>query len=421
MDDLLDLSWSEQPKPAKVGGSGSAFDLLSRPGQGNYYSGSTTPLPPSKPASATGSSANLAAMRGTPNPRNAASPRPPAGPDAFSDLLGAASTGGKSLSMAERQAQLAAQKAKEAEEERSRWGDGAFWDQLGSSSPAPAPTAPAPAPAQPLAAPTPAKPVAVAALQPSSRPASARPGSSNSGSFWDMESSLGQPKPQPQSQKPKAKPPAKGSFWDMESALGQPEPKKSPPKDDFDLLNGSKPSKDEISWDDGLLGSGSKPATGPADPWDFDALSSSVPAGAPAAAEYGDDDDLLGELGKPVRKPSVSSVPTDPTPPPTATPPRTHAPFTILTPAPCRAPGLAALLAANFASCLAPEPWRTRPLPSTARHRAAGRRDGLPARGGARGARSHLDGRGRAGRHRDSRREPRRHARSTAQRRGGRV
>ncbi|GMK56949.1 hypothetical protein CspeluHIS016_0307890 [Cutaneotrichosporon spelunceum] len=311
MDDLLDLSWSEQPKPTAKGMGGSAFDMLSRP-QGNYYSGASTPAA-SKPASNASSSANLAGLRGTPGLRTTASPRPPPANDAFSDLLSTSSTasgsGGKSLSMAERQAQLTAQKARAAEEERNRWGDGAFWDQLGGSST----SSSAPAPEKPLAAPQPAKPFNLGpALQPSSaassRSASARPTSATS-----------------------AKKSA-GTFWNMESALGQPEkPKKLPSpsarggRDDdiHDILNGSKPApatslkpsqEDEISWDndDELLRSSSKAATssGPADLWDFDALSSSVPGKSAPAADYGaDDDDLLGELGKPVRKPSPRAEP----------------------------------------------------------------------------------------------------------------
>ncbi|BEI82576.1 hypothetical protein CcaverHIS002_0304440 [Cutaneotrichosporon cavernicola] len=303
MDDLLDLSWSEQPNPAAKGMGGSAFDMLSRP-QGNYYSGASTPAA-SKPASNTGSSANLAGMRATPGLRTTASPRPPPVSDAFSGLLGASTApGGKSLSMAERQAQLAAQKANAAEEERNRWGDDAFWDQLGGSSTSSA----APASEKPLMAPQPAKPISLApALQPSSttgsRAASTRPTSATSakksaGTFWDVESALGQP----DKRKKSPSPPSKGGWGGG------------------DFLNGSKPApaeapqKDEISWDDndGLLGSSSKPTpySGPADPWDFDALSSSIPAKSAPAVDYGgDDDDLLGELGRPARKPSPRAEP----------------------------------------------------------------------------------------------------------------
>lgn len=380
MDDLLDLSWSEQPakKPPALGGS--SFDLLSRPkGQGNYYSGASTPLAPSKPASNAGSSANLAGMRVTPTLRSTASPRPgvgraaspaqPGAADAFSDLLGMSGAGGgKNLSMAEKQAQLAAQKAKEAEEEKNRWGDGAFWDQLGGSKPA--------AQVQGIAAPTPAK--AKVPLGPALQPASSgsRPSSAakkSAGSFWDTDSLLGQPEPaKPKASSKSPSPPAKdaGSLWT-----------------DDDLLNGlsAKPAakssqKGEISWDDDevLLGGSSsssnlnKPAAAAAaaDPWDFDALSSSVPQAS--AGRDNDDDDLLGELGRPARKTSVSASYTHARP-------QSHGPshtaLPMLTAAPCRATGLVTPDLTRFAPRFAPE--RTRQLAAAARHRADCR-DGLP-------------------------------------------
>ena len=162
MDDLLDLNWSStppnssspaagpsrpaptiQPKPSHLV---SSFDLLSRPSpslQPNYASSSTSSSYPSRTASPLppALSARLAPNPAkTPSSSNspAASPNPASsGLDAFSGLLSLSSGGGaessKTLSLADRQKQLAEQKRRAEEEDRARFDHGDFWDKFGAS------------------------------------------------------------------------------------------------------------------------------------------------------------------------------------------------------------------------------------------------------------------------------------------------
>ncbi|KAL1407171.1 auxilin-like clathrin-binding protein required for normal clathrin function [Vanrija albida] len=301
MDDLLDLNWSSSsPATSSTAGNGSkssgtapgsgrnsaassSFDLLSKPaGAGPSYfhsSGttprSTTPLAPVPSQAGSrlnglGAPLNPSSRTATPSaPASRTSPAPPApkssGADAFSALLGGSGPSGtgpgaKSMTMAERQAQLAAEKAAKEEHERLQFaGDAGFWDKFGdepSSSKSPTVVAPTPAPA-----------LKAAVLQPTSAPTS-----------------------RPSSSAPPVKSTA-GSLWD---------------NDDFF-------SSDTVASSKASAPSPPAPSAAPADPWDFDALSATVPAQSSTKQShnkedysYGDgedeDDDLLGELGRPVRR-----------------------------------------------------------------------------------------------------------------------
>lgn len=312
MDDLLDLSWSDKPAAgssgaAKPSGAG-AFDFLSKPANPSApnYSGRSTPLVPSpRPTSAAGgpgrmggasngtsTPAGMGSGQRTPLSAGASAPKPAIGGDAFSDLLGGASSpasAGKNLSMAERAAKLAAEKAEKEKREREQWGgflDG--FDAPKPTSPA-APAKPAsPAPSQPMLAPKP-QPAVARTASPLSERASPAPSSTASG--------------------PKA-----GSFWDSDVAKSA-----TPINDDHDDLDdflggSSKPAQVKPTRGDLLGGAsgGSSAPSGPSDPWDFDALAASVPASSdkpkdktndrPSDFDYGndfaeDDDDLLGGLG----------------------------------------------------------------------------------------------------------------------------
>lgn len=311
MDDLLDLSWSDKPASgsgsagsAKPAGAGAgAFDFLSKPANPSApnYSGRSTPLVPSpRPGSAAGAQGRLgtngtstpAMGSGQRTPLNASTSAPKAavGGDAFSDLLGGASSpasSGKNLSMAERAAKLAAEKAEKERREREQWGG--FLDGFDAPKPAnPTPAKPAsPAPSQPMLAPKP-QPAIARTASPLSARASPSPSSTTSA-----------PKP--------------GSFWDSDMAKSA-----TPANDDHDDLDdflggSSKPAQVKPTGGDligGTSGGASGPS-GPSDPWDFDALAASVPSSdkpkersndRPSDYDYGndfaeDDDDLLGGLG----------------------------------------------------------------------------------------------------------------------------
>lgn len=320
MDDLLDLSWSDS-KGQNGGGesgstsskTGSSFDLLSRPTpNANYFSssGKSTPLQPAL-GTVSASPLNPASSVPTRNGSSAVTPartQSPAAGDAFSSLLGVSSGGGKqNLTMAEKQAELAAQRAADAEADKARWGNGDFWNKLEGGGVSGSIVAPTPQNAKSQQLPKALQPE----LRDTSRPASAAPSPApvqkdgKAGTFWDShnllapasksESRASTPASRPTSAKPA------GEFgWD----------------DDDDLLGGpavkpaakqkAQPNAQPQSWDDDLLGSGSKPSSkSTADPWDLDALSSAVPESRDA---YGgdSDDDLLGELGRPAE--SVSAV-----------------------------------------------------------------------------------------------------------------
>ena len=166
MDDLLDLDWSSAPKasgsklPPHAPTSGESqiplqpskspspgFDLFAKSANGapNYYS-STPTIRPSTPATAPlPSQPTLQA----PKPAKAANAGsatsvsvPPSARvgDAFSSLLTFNSAAGpsKTLSLAERQSQLAEEKRKKAEHERQQFeAHGSFWENLGTQSQAP--------------------------------------------------------------------------------------------------------------------------------------------------------------------------------------------------------------------------------------------------------------------------------------------
>lgn len=292
MDDLLDLSWSDTSTPAKGAGgttpilqptarAGSSFDALAKPTTAvNYASLSSSSTRTSSPLSnglnATSRVESRIASPAVRTPASgAASPAPRASNDAFSSLLSGASavSGNKNLTMAERSAQLAAEKKAREEAEKSKWDHGgAFWDKLEGGSTKPVPKAvtsllsPSPQPAS-------AVPPQRARATPSPGPASAQPKSS-SGAFWD--STTLQPAPSAPAARSSSVSPANGS------------------KDAFDDLDGLLTSNKSTP------GRGPSPATSaPADPWDLDALSAAVPSNTRPAEE--DDDDLLGLLGKPAK------------------------------------------------------------------------------------------------------------------------
>jgi len=150
MDDLLDLNWSASPQAAKqstpqarqANRTTSSFDFLAKPGTtsrgANYYS--STPTHPSSPAIAPSSvTARLnlpgrASGSGTSTP-STSTPVLPSSADAFSSLLALPSTSGGSsnvaVSLAEKQARMAEENRKQAEHEKQQFeAHGAFWDSL---------------------------------------------------------------------------------------------------------------------------------------------------------------------------------------------------------------------------------------------------------------------------------------------------
>lgn len=311
MDDLLDLSWSDKPasgagsKPSTPAGAG-AFDFLSKPSNPNApdYSGRSTPLVPSpRPSSAaaglkSGASTNgnltpsaTGSGRHTPLYAGAAAPKPAAGGDAFSDLLGGSggASSGKNLSMAERAQKLAAEKAEKERREREQWGG--FLDGFESGPKPVRAAAPgavnqaSPVPSQPMLAPTPKSAAPRTASPLSERAPSSTPSASKSGSFWNSDAS-------------KASTPAPAAVDDLSDFLG----------------GATKPAQIKPTGGDLLGGTsgGDSAPSGSSDPWDFDALDASIPAAsdkptgrAPERSsdfDYGndfaeDDDDLLGGLG----------------------------------------------------------------------------------------------------------------------------
>lgn len=326
MDDLLDLSWSDSKK--QDGGSkGSSFDLLAKSSNtgANYFSssGKSTPQPS---ASSNVSSSNLASLNLAPrlaSKNGSTAPTPartqsPATTDAFSSLLGmSAGTDNQKLTMAEKQAQLAAKKAADAEAEKAKWGNGDFWNKLeGGSSGSVGIVAPQPQPvkSQMLA---PLKPAASGSRPSSAAATTSKP--ATGGTFWDKHNDL----LAPVNSSSRAATPASASSSSRPGSVQPSKPLQADlgwDDDDDDLLGGgAKPtqktssSSQPLNWEDDLLGgstkSASKPKT-PADPWDLDALASAVP---PAQDSYGgdSDDDLLGELGRPARSVSIISGPSD--------------------------------------------------------------------------------------------------------------
>jgi tetratricopeptide (TPR) repeat protein len=200
--------------------------------------------------------------------------------DAFSSLLSldsSSSTSSKqTMSLAERQAQIAEEKRKKAEHERQQFeAHGAFWDNLGSSSSS--------SKATPVMSPVlPVGNKVEALLQPTISAPTSRPASS-----------LAKPSllPSPAAQAT-AKMPSSSSTWD----------------DDDDFLAGPSTQKRQTA-----TSSATKP---PSDPFDFDAMDASLNSLAPTKRsngssgvrtpvsnfDFGDnEDDLLGGLGGPAK------------------------------------------------------------------------------------------------------------------------
>ncbi|OCF43119.1 hypothetical protein I317_03088 [Kwoniella heveanensis CBS 569] len=338
MDDLLDLNWSAPSKPASAkstptGGatpaSGAAsFDFLtqsrpvSRTGTPNYYS--STPLraaTPSQPTSAAlqVNNARLAPASSVASGRNTPVQPPPVqasggggggggGLDAFSSLLSMPSSSGANggtMTMAQRQKVKEDEKKRQDEEDRKRFeAEGDFWDNLGSSS-STSTTAVGPIQSQikvsqhppgltttnghdyldDFLKPTPAGSARTKTpLQPASNEivvpiASAAPSGSKSsaGTFWD-------------------------DFGDSTA---------STIKNQFPPII----SAEQKLQKPGSFSSQSRSPAPPADPFDFDALEGAVPkpnGGDDSTIktplsnfDFGDggdndEDDILGDLGKPV-------------------------------------------------------------------------------------------------------------------------
>lgn len=150
MDDLLDLSWSDQPKPSTPSSQassrratpGPSFDFLSKPqstGNTPHYYTTTPPV-----RSQTPKTAPLPSQPRLPTPNldkraNTPQPAPPSSSsDAFSSLLSLGTTQSasvKALSLQERQQKIAEEQRKKEQHEREQFSaHGSFWDNLGSSS-----------------------------------------------------------------------------------------------------------------------------------------------------------------------------------------------------------------------------------------------------------------------------------------------
>ncbi|WVR03169.1 hypothetical protein IAU60_000160 [Kwoniella sp. DSM 27419] len=310
MDDLLDLSWSDPAKaiatkPAVTSSTPASFDFLSaaKPVSGtgtpNYYS--STPLrtgtPTQQPASNVTVSQGarpgqpLAPASGRHTPVQNALPAATSsansgGLDAFSSLLAMPSVPGgpmkQTMTMAERQKAAEDERKRKEEEDRRRFeAEGDFWDNLGSSSKSG--SAGLPAVNRPTLASNDLLKPATAAV------------ASRGTSPIQLSSDLLAPAP---ARAPSTTSKSAGTFWD------QYEPGLTP------QTTASKP----------------KSSTPPSDPFDFDTLAQSVPGGSngssvktPATSfNVGntggsggllDDDDILGDLAKPVSTMPTSAKP----------------------------------------------------------------------------------------------------------------
>ncbi|KAL7420261.1 auxilin-like clathrin-binding protein required for normal clathrin function [Cryptotrichosporon argae] len=276
MNDLLDLNWSSGPssqpalQPDKP--KTNAFDLLSKPSSPTYLSSAPLRATPS-PSPAFGRPASQSPLSNS-SPKTAASTSAPSrvatpAADAFSNLLSLPATAGpsKSLTIAERQAQLAREKQEAANREREQFAvDGAFWNRFGGDS------GPSLAPAPVLAPAGKATNGLDDLLQPTPRSAQLRPTSTASGTGSQLS-------PQP--------PKNAGTFWDLQpDAEASPAPTATPDPWDFDALPASTPAA-------------SKPASGmrtPVSNFDFNERDN-------------DDGDLLGDLGKPARPKPAQPAP----------------------------------------------------------------------------------------------------------------
>ncbi|KAH6626244.1 hypothetical protein B0J18DRAFT_365029 [Chaetomium sp. MPI-SDFR-AT-0129] len=288
MDDLVDLSWSApsqgQGKPTQqqqqqqqqqqfpTSSTAPTFPSL-RPTPSPFTSGRNTPL------STQGS--------GSVGPKSPPAATKPAGQDSFGNLLNfGAGKSGANLSLRERQDQLEAEKRRKEEEKRKQaqahYGDGRFFDSLGQtasgssslrSPPPPQAQRQSPGIQQPL--PRPGKPVAesdddlFAAFNASTQ----------------VDNSSHFPPPAPSNN-----------------------PSPAPQAPSLDLANPqawNKPaaSSGEIFGDDD-----------DDDPFGLNQLKPSTPAAPPPAAPVGEeDDDFLGDLGKPVDQVRKKATPVAPT------------------------------------------------------------------------------------------------------------
>ncbi|WWC57706.1 uncharacterized protein I303_100240 [Kwoniella dejecticola CBS 10117] len=336
MDDLVDLNWSApsttappaapQKSKSPTGSSGNSFDFLSlskpQPSGGNtpnYYS--STPLRSSTPPQAQQPPLSLASQQFQPTTSRPNGSKPISrsntplqngpsaaasttsgigGLDAFSSLLSmpsSSSGASKNMTMADRQKAMEEEKKRQADEDRKRFeAEGHFWENLGSSSTN--------------------NGANIIASSSTNRPASTPQN--------DFDDFL---KPSPTVQ-PRAKSPvtvqpppsrilspnsattsrpssAAGTFWDTHQA-----------NDDLLSPSGSIPPQAQ---------SNAPSPTPPVDPFDFDALSASVPTRpVPQSQSNGgtgghgmDDDeyDILGDLAKP-----VTARPSNPEPGPSRAP-----------------------------------------------------------------------------------------------------
>ncbi|RXK39640.1 hypothetical protein M231_03142 [Tremella mesenterica] len=283
MDDLLDLNWSSptssltststapsQPsQPSLKPLQKSSFDILSRPSASHspnyvpspiFTSRAPSPLPSALPSKSINKPNAL-----TPSPlaSNTASPNPATG-DAFSGLLGLPDTATgveKNLSLAERQRVAAEEKERKDKLERAQFDHTAFWDKLGQSSTTSHSSKPNNIIHEGLNG--------LKILQPTSKTPSVISKT---------------PSPTPQTVQIISTP--QGLLDD---------------EDDFGLLAVPKPSKPQNA--------SPKMNSVAADPWDFDQLSSTISSGPsrthtplPNFESGEDEDDLLGDLVKPVVK-----------------------------------------------------------------------------------------------------------------------
>lgn len=138
MDDLSGLDWSSKPtgsqaKPPPMNMNPSYPSL--RPSPSPFDSGRNTPLQPQSSAASAGLQRQASSSSSTTTKPTAAAGA--TGTDSFSNLMkfGPAKTNAN-LSLAERQAQLEAERKRKEEEKRRQteaaFGNGAFWDNLGT-------------------------------------------------------------------------------------------------------------------------------------------------------------------------------------------------------------------------------------------------------------------------------------------------
>ena len=311
MDDLLDLDWSDQPKqstapPLHASSNASrratpnpTFDFLSKSASGNgqgpnYYSSGTPPIRADTPRTAP---LPVQPRASTPSarPQTPQAPPPPAGTDAFSSLLvlGDGPLGSaKKLSLADQQRQIAENKRKKEEHEKQQFTThGSFWDNLGSSSTAASSTSHTPV------------------LQEDQARGSAVASTRGSGDLDNLLSPQPvrptQPSALRQAHTPTpllaAQPSAEPAEWEdddtfLTGASQQPSRATASPSDpfDFDSLNGSLNGLAPPRGAEGLKSSSSGART-PLSAFDAE------DSGTLGSSRFDDEDDLLGELGRPVQ------------------------------------------------------------------------------------------------------------------------